>query len=559
MQAFASPPLYSSLSSNKPLLEKTSRARVEYSWQWLLWILLGTGMLLRLFQFFDNRSLWLDETYLANSLIRLDFLQLARPEIEFEQKAPLGFLWLCRGAVLLFGKKEMALRLVPLLAGLASLWLFAPVARYFLRPVGAAAAMGILALAPAFVYHSVEAKQYSTELLATVVVLWLYTRYQARTDWQSLLLWGFWGGIVVWFSYSCIFVLLGMAAAVSLVHLFRKDWRLFLRYALPFALWGLSFIINYVFFTGKHADSPWLVFWFRKVVDGFMPHSLAGVRWTLYQLYMLQEFPLNLLWDLNTLGSKLPRLLFRILPLTCGLAGLLLFFYHNKKTFLLLVLPIVLTLGASALEKYPFFERLTVFLGPLLIILLARGFEALTRFMPTPGRYVLFILLLAPPFVASARQVVDTRLFGGYKKSYYREELLYVNDHYQPGEVVYVYWNHIPAYRYYKEAYQLKYTGVLGRDFRSVSTSVPTYLHNVSQDFDATVGKRRGWLLCNDETNTIGDFVGTPAWFYLSKADYGTRLRTTIAKRRTLKFAFRKKKTDAYLFDSPQEGTAGQE
>ncbi|MBC3542129.1 glycosyltransferase family 39 protein, partial [Rufibacter sp. H-1] len=89
----------------------------------------------------------------------------------YEQKAPLGFLWAERLAVELLGKGEMALRLFPLLCGLAALAAFVPVARHFLRPWAAALAVGLLALASPAVYHAVEAKQYSTELLASVLAL----------------------------------------------------------------------------------------------------------------------------------------------------------------------------------------------------------------------------------------------------------------------------------------------------------------------------------------------------------------------------------------------------
>lgn len=153
------------------------------------------GIFLRLFHFFDNRSFWIDEVYLSSSLIRMDFGELMTPPLDYEQKAPIGFLWLSKLAVLAFGKTEMALRLVPLLCGIALLFVFRPVARRFLQPVGVAVAVGILALAPPLVYHAVEAKQYATEVLATAVTLWLYTRYHKQMSSQALLLWGIWGAL----------------------------------------------------------------------------------------------------------------------------------------------------------------------------------------------------------------------------------------------------------------------------------------------------------------------------------------------------------------------------
>ncbi|UOQ70662.1 ArnT family glycosyltransferase [Hymenobacter cellulosilyticus] len=276
-------------------------------WYWAAGALLTLGVLLRLFQFFDNRSLWIDETFLANSLIRRDFLALSQPNLEYEQKAPILFLWACRLAVLLFGKGEMALRLVPLLCGLASLGIFWQVARTFLKPVGVVVAVGILALAPPLVYHSVEAKQYSSELLGTVLALWLYTRLHHRPDLRSRLLWGLGGASLVWFSYAVIFVLLGMAGGISLYYLLTRQGKLLGRYVLPFGLWILSFGLNYYFFTGRYTESLWLVHWFGAR-HAFLPLHLSADsgKWTLFSLYMLLDYPLGLFWEPVVGGAPCP-------------------------------------------------------------------------------------------------------------------------------------------------------------------------------------------------------------------------------------------------------------
>ncbi|MBC3542084.1 hypothetical protein H7U12_20505, partial [Rufibacter sp. H-1] len=59
----------------------------------LTWLAVGAGSLLRLFHWADNRALWRDELYLAASLVRRGFWELATGPLAYEQKAPLGFLW----------------------------------------------------------------------------------------------------------------------------------------------------------------------------------------------------------------------------------------------------------------------------------------------------------------------------------------------------------------------------------------------------------------------------------------------------------------------------------
>ena len=205
-------------------------------WRILLGLIFGIGIFLRLFHYFTNRSLWIDEAYLSISLIKMGFVELATPPLEYEQKAPIGFLWAVKAMVILFGKKEMALRLIPLLCGIAALFVFVPVARTFLKPLGFLTALGIICFAPPLVYHTVEIKQYGSEMLATVLCLYLYIHYQGKLDLKNLFIWGFWGAIILWFSYSAIFILAGMAFGISLYYLLRKEWKQFFSSVIPFSI-----------------------------------------------------------------------------------------------------------------------------------------------------------------------------------------------------------------------------------------------------------------------------------------------------------------------------------
>ncbi|MBW3129024.1 glycosyltransferase family 39 protein [Hymenobacter profundi] len=527
------------------------------SWQVVFWLLLGCGVALRLFHFFDNRSLWIDEVYVANSLIRMDFGRLAQPELEYEQKAPILFLWLCRLSVLLFGKQEMALRLVPLLCSLGALALFVPVSRRVLSPLGAAVAMGMLALAPPLVYHSVEIKQYSAELLATVVALYLYLRFYTAQQWRPLLLWAVGGAALVWFSYASIFILMAIAGALSLWHLWHRDWPRFWRQLVPFTAWLLSFALNYLLFTGRYTESGWLVYWF-ETLDAFMPVAAtrAAVRWPFYQLYMALDYPLGLLLDLRTLGSTLPRLVLRLVPLGCLAVGAFVLFRRQRQLFLVLLFAILLTVVASALRKYPVYERLIVFLAPVFILFIASGCAAIGNRVKASWQWVLPLLLLLPPLAASARQLADPGLFGGYKKSYFREAFQFINDRYQPGDVVYLNWNHVPPYRYYKLAYPLKYNAVLGHDYRPASRSIPTYIDKTADEFAAATQGHRGWLVYDElYKGTIGDYDGKPAWYYLESDTVlfqrlNRRIMTTTHRPRQASYQMRT--THANLFGLPR-------
>lgn len=202
--------------------------------KYILYTLLLLGIVFRGFHFLDNRSLWLDEIYVALNVLSSTFQQLTAPLLEYQQKAPIGFLWMVKFSAILFGDQEQALRLVSLLSGIAALCFFVPVCRHWLRPTGQIVALGIMAVAPPLVYHAVEVKQYSMELLATVLCLWLFVRFNGKEEPRDRILWGMAGAAVLWFSYSSVFILTGIGAAVCLHLLYKREWKNLWRTCLPF-------------------------------------------------------------------------------------------------------------------------------------------------------------------------------------------------------------------------------------------------------------------------------------------------------------------------------------
>lgn len=520
-----------------PDYKNTKATAGSFTTRKIIWLLVGLGIFFRIFHFLDNRSLWTDEIYLATSLINKGFLELATTPLDYEQKAPIGFLWLVKLAVVLFGKGEMALRLIPFITGIVALFLFVPVARFFLKPLGVVLALALLALAPPIIYHSVEIKQYGPELLVTIAALYLYTIYSKKTDYGSLVSWGLWGAAMLWFSYTAIFVLAGMAMGISLYYLLNKEWPVFFRSLIPFTLWLISFGLNYFLFTFKHADASWLVTFFAYY-NGFMPlppASVTDLNWFVQASLKMLYDPLGLLWNLTTIENAVLResLKVPLLPMVFLAVGLLYFFRKNKKTFLILLFPVILHLLASGLKLYPFMERFILFSAPLLILFIAAGGQKIISYIPegSKWRLVLPVLLLAVPTVRSVAQVADPALFGGYKKSTQREGLLYINEHYQPGDAVYVYWNARHAYQFYKNAYNLKYEAIKGQDVRFRSQNTEDYFKNLTPDFAGLAGKKRIWVIYNSKQDIdIGDFINRiPAW-YTTQVMGGDKLREAIGQ-----------------------------
>jgi predicted membrane-bound mannosyltransferase len=128
------------------------------------------GVALRLIEYLHNRSMWWDESMLALNILHRTARQLWQP-LDYNQGAPIGFLLLERLAVNMFGQGELALRLVPLISGILSVFLFYRVALRFLTPLGARISMALFAISDTLIYYSAEVKQYSTDVAVALLVI----------------------------------------------------------------------------------------------------------------------------------------------------------------------------------------------------------------------------------------------------------------------------------------------------------------------------------------------------------------------------------------------------
>ena len=108
-----------------PVLAAISRRRIE--------VILGLGVLFRVVQYLVNRSYWMDEVSLAANITRKHLVDVLGV-LSHTQLAPPGFLVVEWVAYRTLGDNPFALRLFPLLCGIASLFLFLGVARHSSGP-----------------------------------------------------------------------------------------------------------------------------------------------------------------------------------------------------------------------------------------------------------------------------------------------------------------------------------------------------------------------------------------------------------------------------------------
>ena len=198
----------------------------------MIWFALGLGVILRLVQYLRNRSLWLDEAQLALNITHRSYAGLLRP-LDYHQGAPVGFLLLEKMAIRSLGGSEYALRLLPLVAGLVSLFLFYKMAKESIRPGAVPIAVGLFVISPSLIYYSSEVKQYSTDV-ACALVIYSIALVGRPSEWSTyrITALGLVGAAATWISHPSVFVLAGIGATAAAVFLVRKQWEALARFSL---------------------------------------------------------------------------------------------------------------------------------------------------------------------------------------------------------------------------------------------------------------------------------------------------------------------------------------
>jgi hypothetical protein len=339
--------------------------------RWSLGLLL-LGVVCRAVRYLLQFPYWGDESFLCLNFVDRDYLGLTRP-LDGSQVAPFLWLWGELAVYHLLGGSELAMRLLPFLAGLGALGLFWHLTRQTLSPLAATLAFGLLAVARWPVSMSAFVKPYSFDLFMSLALLvpavhWL--RRPARVGGLALL--AALVPVALLGSYPTVFV----AGAVSLALLPQawssargRRWGVCALY-LTYNLLMLATFLGYYLLISRDGLDPETgastAFLKAYWADGFPPwQPLPLARWlVLIHTGRMMAYPVG---EANG-GSALTFLLF--------VGGLWCFW--GQRRFALMVLwltPFALGLVAAFLGRYPYGGccRLSQHVAPVVCLLAGAG------------------------------------------------------------------------------------------------------------------------------------------------------------------------------------------
>lgn len=352
-------------------------------------MLAGVG--LRVWLWATGRPLWLDEEMISMNL-RSRGLASLTGQLDDNQSAPLGWLWLQRLVVDLAGTGERALRLIPLLFGIGTLVVAWLVGRRHLGTVGTITLVGLCSVNEALLRYSGEVKHYSADAFFALLLLGLAAWVVDRPTIRRTVTW--WAVAVVgsWLSMGAILVVPGFALVLFGVAVRRQGWWLAIRdTALPGVPWlgslGVLYALSLRFSTGNEYLTG---FWDNL---GYPPRSgpLATVRWLLGRPEELAFDPLHL--DAGLPGAAVPVVIWLFWLLVA--AGIMVAARRRPGYGLLLAAPLVSALALALLRVVPLAVRLALWSVPALFVAVAVAVAA-----AVPAR---------PPASAPARRPASAR------------------------------------------------------------------------------------------------------------------------------------------------------
>jgi len=368
-------------------------------WRAVLIGVAALGGALRLRQFLSGRSLWRDEAAIVTDLRELSLVESLTGVSPGNQMAPPGF-WAVQHAVYEVSSADAALRLLPLLSGLALVALTlgyatkalaSPVARVFL--------VGSVSVSPSLVYYSAEVKQYATEAAVSMFLL-LAVAERHRLGRGAR----FGVGVlaIVASPAGLVFV-----AALGLAWLLEEardgEIRAALLHLLPPGFGLVAVALAFAGFVHETEPAYMDAFW----VDSYGPAPIDGdsVRWwvdALLGLVHLATSQIGFAWHLPVAGwtSATNQIVSIAVVILVGGGAVTV---HRRRVAgraragWLVAIPVTATFavvlaGLSVLDLYPFRGRIILHLVPLLLVVAAHSLDVL---LDRAGRVVAVLAVAA--------------------------------------------------------------------------------------------------------------------------------------------------------------------
>ncbi|MBV6392396.1 MAG: hypothetical protein KPEEDBHJ_01618 [Anaerolineales bacterium] len=416
-------------------------------------LIIFVGAVFRLRQYLVNRSFWVDEASLALNIVNRNYIELTRP-LDYDQGAPIGFLFIAKLIFQIFGNHDFVLRIIPLLSGIGALWVFNKIVKEEQEAFGFFT-LFLLSFSGAMIWYSSEFKQYSSDVLVAVGLLW-FTLQCVRDDARAsdFLRLGAVGAFSIWLSHPSAFVLAASGLVLALDTIINNR-----RGRIPWLIavgvsWLIMFFATYMVSLRHLIGSDNLQEYWEYSYAPLPPWE--HLEW--YKMVLQSTLPPLTPSILTIVFNSLSEIFLYLFGLGLILLGAASLFWRRWQSGVLVILPIGLMFVASSLHRYPISERFIYFWLPSSMMLLTEGMRWLYLTIAKASRIgagllwgCIAILLCWTSVTQAYNNFISPPLGEDIKPV-----LAYLERNVQPGDIVYIHNGSVTPFLYYESQYPLR-------------------------------------------------------------------------------------------------------
>ena len=406
----------------------------------ILSIAMVLGVLFRLRIYLENRSLWLDASMLAINIVEKSYAELWGL-LDWNQSAPVGFLFASKAIGSIFDYSELSLTLLPCVFGIGALVVFLRLAVDLLGTVTAPLAFIPFSLCSTAIYYSGEFKQYSADLFFSTLILSVaFQILRENYSQRALMQFGLLGIVSVWFSHTATILLAGTGIVLFVIGLHRGMRQATKYLAVIGAVIVLHFTALYIFQVRPATAQYMFAFW-AKGFAPVIPVSQDAFGWWGKTALGYLSYPLGF----HGYGVWIASMLLSVGVISFG------FRLSSRSIIVVLVMPIFILIAFSMAHLYPIVtgrydihSRLVLFTIPIAYLLIGLGAKAIAESFsrPWPVTFCLVFLIAYSPI----RHMMP---WPGFLRQEMRPLVSYLQKNAVEGDVIYVYSRAVPAFMFY--------------------------------------------------------------------------------------------------------------
>ncbi len=424
-----------------------------------------------------GRSLWLDEAMLAFSFSKRSLLNLTWGVFEWEQSAPVLYLYCVKLLTLVFGNTEAVLRSFSIISYVVVLFLSGCVAKWLFGIKYPVLVSAFLANMNFILKYSNEFKQYLSECIWVLLVLLVYYLYKEK----GLAWWKMMAGFMVfiWGANPACFFIGGVLLYEFISGVAAKDKTIVRNSLFTGVGVGVSFVVYYIYWLRGMALNGAMQSYWENASFPLIPRSLDDLKMAKAMVYEI------------FITFRDARIFMVAFVLAAFLLGV---FYERNRYCMVVFLGFLVSLFASYIHMFPIADRLWCFSFPVFTIL---AFYAIDRMASGGGKaevsalFLMFALMLTNNGILVYRNAENV-----FQKGEEANPVIaWLQEHVAEDETVYVYYQSIPVTKY-KIGYDTQRIGDVAED--NIIWATDTLDKEDAQgDIEKVLGEEKCYILAS--------------------------------------------------------------